>query len=122
MPATKNWKDMRGVHKFQPESYEELVAIKGGELSTARGLSLVVELIYGERELERPRQVQLRVRGQGRRALPVDRRAMDEVVDLLKTGIGASELKRDQKFKALQSLRLCVPPIPKDRMDAQVLG
>jgi len=47
---------------------------------------------------------------------------MDETVDLLKTGIGASELKRDQKFKALQRLGLCVPSIPKDRIDTQGLG
>jgi len=49
VPATINWKAMRGVYEFQPESYEELVAVKCVGLSTARGLSLVAELIYGER-------------------------------------------------------------------------
>jgi hypothetical protein len=121
MPATINWKAMRGVCEFQPESYEELVAMKGVGPSTARGLSLVVELIYRESWSD-PVRYSFAFGGKDGTPFPVERRAMDEAVNLLKTGIGASELKRDQKFKALQRLRLSVPPIPKDRMDTQGLG
>ena len=122
MPATINWKTMRGVYEFQPESYEELVAMNGMEPSTVRGLSLVAELIYGERaSWSDPVRYSFAFGGKDGVPFPVDRRAMDEAVDLLKTGIGASDLKRDQKFKALRRLRLCVPPISKDRMDTHVL-
>ncbi len=47
--ATINWKTVRDVYEFQPESYEELVAMKCVGPSTVRGLSFVAELIYGER-------------------------------------------------------------------------
>jgi len=122
MPATINWKAMRGVYEFQPESYEELVATKGVGPSTVRGLSLVAELIYGERaSWSDPVRYSFAFGCKDGVPFPVDRRAMDEAVDLLKTGIGASELKRDQKLKALQRLRRCVPPIPKDRLASQEL-
>ncbi len=97
--------------------------MKGVGLSTVRGLSLVAELIYGERAIgSDPIWYSFVFGGKDGVLFPVDRRARDEAVDLLKTGIGASELKRDQKFKALQRLRRCVPPIPKDWMDTQGLG
>ncbi len=85
-------------------------------------LSLVAELDYGERaSWSDPVRYSFAFGGKDGVPFPVDRRAMDEAVDLLKTGIGTSDLKRDQKFKAFQRLRLCVPPLPKDRMDTQGL-
>ena len=123
VPATINWKTVRDVYEFQPESYEELVAMKCVEPSTVRGLSFVAELIYGERASgSDPVWYSFAFGGKDGVLFPVDRRTRDEAVNILKTGIGTSDLKRDQKFKALQRLRLCVPPIPKDWMDTQGLG
>ncbi len=122
-PSTINWKTVRGVYEFQPKSYEELVAMKDVGPSTVRGLSFVAKLIYGERaSWSDPVRYSFAFGGKDVVPFPVYRRTKDEAVDLLKTGIRDSDLKRDQKFKALQRLRLCVPPIPKDWMDIQGLG
>jgi len=87
-----------------------------------RGLSLVAELIYGEKaSWSDPVRYSFAFGGKDGVPFPVDRGAMDEAVDLLKTGIGAAPVKRDQKHRALQRLRRCVPPIPKDRLGSQGL-
>jgi hypothetical protein len=40
---------------------------------------------------------------------------MDEAVDVLRCGIEASPVKREERMRALKRLRECVPPIPKER-------
>jgi hypothetical protein len=122
MPATINWRAMKEVYEFNPGSYEELVAMKGVGPSTVRGLSLVAELIYSEKaSWSDPVRYSFAFGGKDGVPFPVDRRAMDEAVDLLKTGIGAAPVKREQKHRALQRLRGCVPPIPKDRLGSKGL-
>jgi hypothetical protein len=120
MPATINWKAMREVYEFQPTSYEELVSMRGIGPSTVRGLSLVAELVYGEEASWRdPVRFSFAFGGKDGVPFPVDRRAMDEAVDLLKTGINAAGVKRGQKLSALRRLRRCVPPIPGERLSPQ---
>jgi len=71
MPATINWKAMRAAYDFQPRSYEEFVSLRGVGPSTVRGLSLVAELTLRRGgELAGPREVQLRLRREGRGPLP----------------------------------------------------
>lgn len=118
MPSTINWKAMKDVYEFQPGNYEELVAMKGVGPSTVRGLSLVAELIYGKKaSWSDPVRYSFAFGGKDGVPFPVDRRAMDEAVDLLKIGIGATSVKREQRFRALQRLRRCVPPIPTERLN-----
>ncbi len=40
---------------------------------------------------------------------PVDRGAMDEAVEVLRNGVKASRLGRDEELRALRRLRGCVP-------------
>jgi len=113
MPRTVNWDALRAAYEFQPRDYEELVSLRGVGPSTIRGLSLVAELVYGERASWRdPVRFSFAFGGKDGVPFPVDRRAMDEAVDVLKTGIASSRIKREQKARALRRLRRCVPPIP----------
>jgi len=41
---------------------------------------------------------------------PVDRKSMDEAVEVLQTGIKSSKVKREEQVRALKRLRKCVPP------------
>lgn len=117
MPATINWKAMRGIYEFQPRSYEELVSLRGVGPSTIRGLSLVAELVFGEEASWRdPVRFSFAFGGKDGVPFPVDRRAMDEAVDLLRMGINSSPVRREQKHRALRRLRRCVPPIPRERL------
>jgi hypothetical protein len=40
---------------------------------------------------------------------PVDRRSMDEAVEVLRNGIHSSELKRGEQMQAINRLRKCIP-------------
>jgi uncharacterized protein len=113
MPRNVNWDTLRDVYEFQPRGYEELVALKGVGPSTVRGLSLIAELIYGNRaSWEDPVRFNFAFGGKDGVPFPVDRRAMDEAVDVLKTGISSSKVRDEEKTRALARLRQCVPPIP----------
>jgi hypothetical protein len=118
MPSRINWKAMREVYEFQPRDYEELVSIRGVGPSTVRGLSLVAELVYGEEASWRdPVRFSFAFGGKDGVPFPVDRRAMDDAVDLLRTGIQSAPVMREQKMRALRRLRGCVPPIPGERLN-----
>lgn len=112
MPSTINWEALRRAYEFQPESYEELISIRGLGPSTVRGLALIAELIYGERpSWSDPVRFSFAFGGKDGVPFPVDRRAMDKAIDVLKTGILNSYLKREEKLRALERLRRCVPPV-----------
>lgn len=117
MPATINWKAMREAYDFQPRSYEEFVSLRGVGPSTVRGLSLVAELLYGEEaSWQDPVRFSFAFGGKDGVPFPVDRRAMDKSVDILKTAIDSSPLKRELRYRALRRLRGCVPAIPEERL------
>jgi hypothetical protein len=76
----------------------------------------MAELIYGKKaSWSDPVRYSFAFGGKDGVPFPVDRRAIDEAVDLLKIGIGTALVKREQRFRALQRLRRCVPPIPTER-------
>ncbi len=45
---------------------------------------------------------------------PVDRRAMDEAIHILREGIGEARLGREEKLRAIERLRRCIPPSMRD--------
>jgi hypothetical protein len=117
MPRSVNWDTLRSVYEFQPKDYEELAAFKGVGPSTIRGLSLVAELVYGERaSWEDPVRFNFAFGGKDGVPFPVNRRAMDEAIDVLKSGILSSNVRDEEKTRALRRLRSCVPPIPEFRL------
>ncbi|NVL93478.1 MAG: DUF763 domain-containing protein, partial [Desulfobacterales bacterium] len=117
MPSTINWGALKDVYEFQPNSYEELVSTRGVGSSTIRGISLIAELLYGEEaSWKDPVRFSFAFGGKDGVPFPVDRRAMDEAVDLLRTGIESASVKKEQKLRALRRLRRCVPPIPGERL------
>lgn len=110
MPRSVNWDAVRAAYQFQPRSYEELISTKGIGPGTVRGLALVAELVYGDRASWRdPVRFNFAFGGKDGVPFPVDRRAMDEAVDVLRSGIQASRLRRGEEMRALRRLRDCVP-------------
>jgi hypothetical protein len=113
MPWTVDWDTLKGVYEFQPRDYEELLSLKGVGPATVRGLSLVAELVYGERaSWSDPVRFSFAFGGKDGVPFPVDRGAMDEAVDVLRTGVASSGVRDEEKRRALGRLRACVPPIP----------
>jgi hypothetical protein len=117
MPTTLNWETMGRIYEFQPASYEELVSLRGVGPSTIRGLSHIAELVYGQKpSWMDPVRFSFAFGGKDGVPFPVDRRGMDEAVEVLKGGIEDSKLGQREKLKAVQRLRRCVPPIPEERL------
>ncbi len=110
MPRNLNWEVMKRVYEFQPRDYEELISLRGVGPATIRGLALVAELIYGDRPSWRdPVRYSFAFGGKDGVPFPVDRRAMDEAVEVLRMGIEEARLKREEKLRAIERLRRCIP-------------
>jgi hypothetical protein len=110
MPVHINWPLMREVYEFQPKNYEELLGIKGVGPATVRALALIGELIYGEKPSWRdPVKFSFTVGGKDGVPFPVDRKAMDESVEILKAGVEEARVEKREKLDALNRLRKFVP-------------
>jgi hypothetical protein len=111
MPANINWRALQEAYEFQPRNYEELLAFKGVGPATVRGLALIAELIYGEKpSWKDPVKYSFAYGGKDGVPYPVNRRAVDESIQILKQAIQESRVGEKEKLKSLQRLRQFVPP------------
>jgi hypothetical protein len=110
MPANINWKALQEVYEFQPCSYEELLGVKGVGPATVRGLALIAELIYGEKpSWKDPVKYSFAYGGKDGVPHPVNRKAMDESIQILKRAIQEAKVGEKEKLRSLNRLRVFVP-------------
>ena len=110
MPVRINWKAVKRAYEFQPRNYEELLSIRGIGPATVRGLALISELIYGEEPSWRdPVKYSFAYGGKDGVPFPVDRKAMDESISILKQAIENARLQDKEKFRSLRRLRKILP-------------
>jgi hypothetical protein len=110
MPLNLNWKIMEKVYEFQPSNYEELLGFKGVGPATVRGLALVAELIYGEKpSWKDPVKYSFAYGGKDGVPFPVDRKAMDQSIHILKHAVESAKLGDREKLHSLQRLKRFVP-------------
>ncbi len=110
MPRTINWRALRGAYEFQPQSYEELLAIRGVGPSAVRALALTGELVYGTSPSWRdPVKVSFAVGGKDGVPFPVDRKAMDQAIHVLREGVEEAKVMKREKLEAIKRLRSMVP-------------
>jgi hypothetical protein len=106
MPRNINWKVLKAVYEFQPRNYEELLEFRGVGPATIRGLALVAELIYGEKpSWKDPVKYSFAYGGKDGVPYPVDRKAMDESIQILKQAIQEANVGEKEKLGSLQRLR-----------------
>jgi hypothetical protein len=111
LPRNLNWNAIKRAYEFQPKNYEELLDIKGIGPATVRALALISELIYGEKpSWKDPVKYSFCVGGKDGVPYPVDRDAMDESVQILKTAIKNARIGDKERLRSLQRLRRYVPP------------
>ena len=111
MPANINWKVLQQVYEFKPKNYEELLGFKGVGAATVRGLALIAELIYGEKpSWKDPVKYSFAYGGKDGVPYPVDRKAMDESIQILKKAVEDAKVGDTEKLKALNRLRAFIPP------------
>jgi len=111
MPRNINWKALQEVYEFKPHNYEELLGFKGMGPATIRGLALIAELIYGEKpSWKDPVKYSFAYGGKDGVPYPVNRRAMDESIRILKQAIQEAKIGSNERMRSLQRLRRFVPP------------
>lgn len=110
MPVNINWKAMRNAYEFQPRNYEELLALRGIGPAAVRGLALIAELVYGAKpSWKDPVKYSFAYGGKDGVPFPVDRKAMDESIQMLRETIEAARIGDKEKTWSLQRLRKLVP-------------
>ncbi len=110
MPRNINWNTLSRVYEFQPRNYEEFLSVKGVGPATVRGLALVAELVYGEKpSWEDPVKFSFAFGGKDGVPYPVDRKAMDESIQILKQSVQQAKVGDREKMRSLQRLRRFVP-------------
>jgi hypothetical protein len=110
MPRNINWETLSRAYEFQPKNYEELLSVKGVGPATVRGLALVAELVYGEKpSWEDPVKFSFAYGGKDGVPFPVNRRAMDESIELLRQAVEAAKVGDKEKAHSLGRLRRLVP-------------
>ena len=110
MPRNINWKALQEAYEFQPRNYEELLAVKGIGPATVRGLALIAELIYGKKpSWKDPVKYSFAYGGKDGVPYPVNRKAMDKSIRMLKHAIQEAKLGNKEKIRSLQRLRAYVP-------------
>ncbi len=111
MPRNINWNALSQAYETQPSNYEELLSIRGVGPATVRGLALIAELVYGEKpSWKDPVKYSFAYGGKDGVPYPVNRRAMDESIQILKETVQAAKVGDKEKTQALQRLRIFVPP------------
>ena len=110
MPRNINWDTLSRLYEFQPSNYEEFLSVKGVGPATVRGLALVAELVYGEApSWEDPVKFSFAYGGKDGVPFPVDRKAMDESIEILKKSVQEAKIGEKDRMRSLQNLRRFVP-------------
>lgn len=105
LPKRVNWRALKEAYEFQPKNYEEMLSLKGIGPGTVRALALISELVYGSKpSWKDPVRYSFAVGGKDGVPFPVDRRAMYESTNVLKTGIEEAKLGKKEKLDAVKRL------------------
>jgi len=110
MPRRINWNALRKAYEFQPRNYEELLSIRGVGPATVRGLALISEIIYGKPPNWKDTvKFSFAYGGKDGVPRPVDRKAMDKSIQILKEAIQSAKIDNKTKMKSLRKLRQYIP-------------
>ena len=93
------------AYEFQPENYEELIAIHGIGPKAVRALALVSELIYGKPpSWKDPAKFSFAHGGKDGVPYPVNRKTYQKTVEILESAINAARVGQREKLATLKRL------------------
>lgn len=106
MPRAVNWNALKRAYELQPSNYEGLLAVRGIGPKTVRALALISDLIYNEKPAWRdPVKYSFAVGGKDGVPYPVNKKIMDETIDVLRVGIEEARVGKRDKIEALRRLK-----------------
>lgn len=99
-------KVLQKAYEIQPESYEELVSLRGIGPKKIRALALISDLIYGaEPSWKDPVKFSFTHGGKDGFPYPVDRKTYDNSIRILKDAVEQAKLERNEKLYAIRRLQ-----------------
>lgn len=106
VPRRVDWDALKAAQEIRPKNYEQLLAIRGIGPATARGLALVSEIIFGTpASWKDPVRFSFAYGGKDGIPFPVDRKAMDESVEILDAAVENARIGDAERLRALERLR-----------------
>ncbi len=97
---------IRRAYDIQPESYEELISLRGMGSKRIRALALISDLLYGtEPSWQDPVKYSFTHGGKDGFPFPVQRRVYDDSVQSLKDAVEQARLGRKEKLYAIKRLK-----------------
>jgi len=95
------------IHEYGPKNFQEILEIKGVGPKTIRTLSLVSEIIYGAKpSYEDPVRYSFAHGGKDGVPYPVNKKAYDRSIEVLKRAIQKAKIGRYEKINLLKNLSL----------------
>lgn len=123
MPRNINWSLMKRIYDFQPENYEEFLSIKGVGPATVKALALISDLVYGAKpSWEDPVKFTFTVGGKDGVPYPVDRKTMDESIEILKKGIDEAKMGKGERLRTLRRLKNVIPKVTLQLNEVKMRG
>ncbi|MFB3886153.1 MAG: DUF763 domain-containing protein [Thermodesulfobacteriota bacterium] len=93
------------IHEQGPESFEQLLGIRGVGPKSLRALSLISELIYGAKPSYRdPTRFSFAHGGKDGHPYPVDRKVYDQTIEVLKGALDKANVGDREKIEAIRRL------------------
>ena len=97
---------LKKAYELQPESYEELVSLKGMGPKKLRALALVSDLLYGTNpSWKDPVRYSFAHGGKDGYPYPVNRETYDSSIETLKQAIEQAKINNTEKYRAIKRLR-----------------
>jgi len=94
------------IYDRSPQNFEQLLGIQGVGAKSLRALSLISELIYGVRpSFKDPARFSFAHGGKDGHPYPVDRKAYDQTIEVLKSAVDKARLGDREKIEAIHRLR-----------------
>ncbi len=101
----RDFEVLQKAYEIQPQSYEELMMLKGFGPKKIRALALISDLIYGEKpSWQDPVKYSFAHGGKDGFPYPVDREVYDNSTDFLKGAIEGAKIGKNDQKEALKRL------------------
>lgn len=102
-----NWTALREAYAVKPRDFEQLVEIRGIGPSTLRALSMVAEIIFGEKVSHSdPIKFSFAFGGKDGIPYPVNRRRMEEVSTMLEEAVNRAKVGDRDRLNAIRRLKV----------------
>ena len=101
---------MLGTYAREARSFEQVLATPGLGAKSLRALTLIAELLYGEKASTRdPARYSFAHGGKDGTPFPVDRKTYDESVEWLRVALDRAKMGRSDRLSALKRLAEAAP-------------